>query len=153
MDKKLEHLFYAVLGGALAMKEKLDASSDEPRPTWPAVCRMNSERMMPYTALFEPFEIKSLIIPNRILMSAMGNNLSDAEGLPTPLAMAYYLARARGGVGMIVTEAVPVDHHRHGDVQRRESLVSQLQVVVAEGCRFGDQDNDVGVHDGIDGRA
>ena len=29
MDKKLEHLFYAVLGGALAMKEKLDASNDE----------------------------------------------------------------------------------------------------------------------------
>ena len=29
MDKKLEHLFYAVVGGALAMKEKLEASNEE----------------------------------------------------------------------------------------------------------------------------
>ena len=29
MDKKLEHLFYAVLGGALVMKEKLEASNEE----------------------------------------------------------------------------------------------------------------------------
>lgn len=29
MDKKLEHLCYAVLGGALVMKEKLEAGSEE----------------------------------------------------------------------------------------------------------------------------
>lgn len=29
MDSKLEQLFYAVLGGALAVKEKIEASSDE----------------------------------------------------------------------------------------------------------------------------
>ncbi|MDT8419523.1 MAG: hypothetical protein RQ754_03765 [Desulfuromonadales bacterium] len=29
MDKKLEQLFYAVLGGALAVKEKLETSSEE----------------------------------------------------------------------------------------------------------------------------
>ena len=29
MDKKLEHLFYAVLGGALVMKEKIEASNEE----------------------------------------------------------------------------------------------------------------------------
>ena len=29
MDKKLEHLFYAALGGALVMKEKLEASNEE----------------------------------------------------------------------------------------------------------------------------
>ena len=29
MDKKLEQLFYAVLGGALAVKEKLDNSNEE----------------------------------------------------------------------------------------------------------------------------
>ena len=29
MDKRLEHLFYAVLGGALVMKEKLEASNEE----------------------------------------------------------------------------------------------------------------------------
>lgn len=29
MDKKLEQLFYAVLGGALSVKEKLDSSNEE----------------------------------------------------------------------------------------------------------------------------
>ena len=29
MDKKLEHLFYAVLGGALVMKEKVEAGNEE----------------------------------------------------------------------------------------------------------------------------
>ena len=29
MDKNLEHLFFAVLGGALAVKEKLESSNEE----------------------------------------------------------------------------------------------------------------------------
>ncbi len=29
MDKKLEQLFYAVLGGALAVKEKIESGNDE----------------------------------------------------------------------------------------------------------------------------
>lgn len=33
MDKKVEQLFYAVLGGALAVKEKVEASSEEIK-TW-----------------------------------------------------------------------------------------------------------------------
>jgi polyhydroxyalkanoate synthesis regulator phasin len=31
MDKKLEQLFFAVLGGALTMKEKIEASNEELR--------------------------------------------------------------------------------------------------------------------------
>lgn len=31
MDKKLEQLFYAVLGGALAVREKLESSNEEIR--------------------------------------------------------------------------------------------------------------------------
>lgn len=31
MDKKMEQLFYAVLGGALAVKEKMDNSNEEIR--------------------------------------------------------------------------------------------------------------------------
>jgi 2,4-dienoyl-CoA reductase-like NADH-dependent reductase (Old Yellow Enzyme family)/thioredoxin reductase len=50
-------------------------------------------------------------------MAAMGNNLSGAQGVVTPRTMAYYLERARGGVGMIITEAVAVSiagRHRAG---------------------------------------
>jgi len=73
--------------------------------------------MMPYPFMFEPFKIKDLVVQNRIVMPSMGNNLSNAQGHLTPRAIAYYLARAEGGVGLIITEAVPVSltgKHRAG---------------------------------------
>jgi 2,4-dienoyl-CoA reductase-like NADH-dependent reductase (Old Yellow Enzyme family)/thioredoxin reductase len=72
---------------------------------------------MPFPSLFKPFKIKGLEIQNRILMAPMGNNLSGAQGIITPRAMAYYLERVKGGVGMVMTEAVAVSlrgRHRAG---------------------------------------
>lgn len=72
---------------------------------------------MPYPFMFEPFKIKDLVVQNRIVMPSIGNNLSSAQGHLTPRSMAYYLARAEGGVGLIITEAVPVSltgKHRAG---------------------------------------
>ena len=72
---------------------------------------------MPHPFMFEPFKIKDLVVQNRIVMPSMGNNLSNAQGHLTPRAIAYYLARAEGGVGLIITEAVPVSltgKHRAG---------------------------------------
>ncbi len=74
---------------------------------------------MPYSHLFKSFKVRNLVIPNRILMAAMGNNLSGADGIVTSRARAYYLERARGGVGMIITEAVAVNltgRHRAGSL-------------------------------------
>ena len=74
---------------------------------------------MPYSHLFKPFKVRNLVIPNRILMAPMGNNLSGTEGIVTPRTRAYYLERARGGVGMIITEAVAVNltgRHRAGSL-------------------------------------
>ncbi|UCG05612.1 MAG: FAD-dependent oxidoreductase [Desulfobacterales bacterium] len=74
---------------------------------------------MPYSRLFESFKVRNLVIPNRILMAPMGNNLSGADGIVTPRTRAYYLERARGGVGMIITEAVAVNltgRHRAGSL-------------------------------------
>jgi 2,4-dienoyl-CoA reductase-like NADH-dependent reductase (Old Yellow Enzyme family) len=58
--------------------------------------------------LFSPFTINGLAIPNRIVMSAMTRGFS-AGGVPGPDVAAYYRARAAGGVGLIITEAVAVD--------------------------------------------
>lgn len=72
---------------------------------------------MPYSHLFKAFKVRELVIPNRIVMAPMGNNLSGLEGIVTPRTTAYYLERARGGVGMIITEAVAVSltgRHRAG---------------------------------------
>jgi mycofactocin system FadH/OYE family oxidoreductase 2 len=60
--------------------------------------------------LFSPIEIGGCEIRNRILMS--GHLTGYAElGLPSERHARYYEARAKGGVGLIIMEAVPVSPH------------------------------------------
>jgi 2,4-dienoyl-CoA reductase-like NADH-dependent reductase (Old Yellow Enzyme family) len=60
-----------------------------------------------FPAIFSPFTIGSLRLKNRVLMAAMGNNFSHPEGTVSDRAIAYYRERARGGAGLIITEACP----------------------------------------------
>ncbi|NNG01181.1 MAG: FAD-dependent oxidoreductase [Desulfobacteraceae bacterium] len=54
--------------------------------------------------LFEPGKIGNLTIKNRIVMAAMGTGgLIDPFGRLSKRGMDYYEARAKGGVGLIVT--------------------------------------------------
>src|SRR5512132_3451731 len=62
--------------------------------------------------------IGSVEIRNRIVMPPMTTRTADAEGYVTDDSVAYYLARARGGVGLITIEmASPEKAGRH---RRRE---------------------------------
>jgi len=54
-------------------------------------------------ALFTPFSIKGLALPNRIVMAPMTRSLSPG-GVPGQDVAAYYRRRAEGGVGLIITE-------------------------------------------------
>jgi 2,4-dienoyl-CoA reductase-like NADH-dependent reductase (Old Yellow Enzyme family) len=68
--------------------------------------------------LLTPARIGSVEIPNRIVMPPMTTRTADAEGYVTDESIAYYLARARGGVGLITVEmASPEKAGRH---RRRE---------------------------------
>ena len=68
--------------------------------------------------LLAPGRIGSVEIRNRIVMPPMTTRLSDAEGHVTDDTIAYYMARVRGGVGMITVEmASPSRAGRH---RRRE---------------------------------
>jgi 2,4-dienoyl-CoA reductase-like NADH-dependent reductase (Old Yellow Enzyme family) len=58
---------------------------------------------------FRPFSLQSLTLPNRILMAPMTRGFCPT-GAPGPEVAAYYRRRAEGGVGLIVTEGVGVDH-------------------------------------------
>jgi 2,4-dienoyl-CoA reductase (NADPH2) len=65
-----------------------------------------------FPLLFSPFAIGSVVVPNRIVFSAHLTNLAE-DHLPGPRLMAYYEERARGGVGLIITEEQsihPTDH-------------------------------------------
>src|SRR5262249_56664933 len=64
--------------------------------------------------LLTPARIGSLEIPNRIVMPAMTTRTADEEGYVTDDTIAYYLARAQGGVGLITVEmASPEKVGRH----------------------------------------
>ena len=68
--------------------------------------------------LLTPARIGSVDIPNRIVMPPMTTRTADEDGYVTDDTVAYYLARARGGVGLITVEmASPEKAGRH---RRRE---------------------------------
>lgn len=58
--------------------------------------------------LAQPGHIGPLRLRNRVVMAPMGTNYSTTDGLSTERDRMYYAERARGGVGMIMTEAMVV---------------------------------------------
>jgi 2,4-dienoyl-CoA reductase-like NADH-dependent reductase (Old Yellow Enzyme family)/pyruvate/2-oxoglutarate dehydrogenase complex dihydrolipoamide dehydrogenase (E3) component len=64
--------------------------------------------MANFGLIFSPFTVGGLRLKNRILMAAMGNNFSHPQGTVSDRAIAYYRERAKGGTGLIITEATPV---------------------------------------------
>jgi 2,4-dienoyl-CoA reductase-like NADH-dependent reductase (Old Yellow Enzyme family) len=64
------------------------------------------------SALFEPYTLRSLTIPNRVWMASMCQYSADATGpdagAPTDWHFAHLAARATGGTGLILTEATAV---------------------------------------------
>lgn len=62
-----------------------------------------------YNRLFSKMNIGKMTVPNRIVMTAMGNHLASADGTVSEADLAFYAARARGGVGLVITECACVD--------------------------------------------
>jgi dimethylglycine catabolism A len=68
--------------------------------------------------LLTPARIGGLELKNRIVMPPMTTRTADADGFVTDATIAYYMARVRGGVGLITAEmAAPERAGRH---RRRE---------------------------------
>ena len=59
--------------------------------------------------LFRPFKLKSLSLPNRIVMAPMTRSKSPGQ-VPNAQVAAYYKARAAGGTGLILTEGTAPEH-------------------------------------------
>ncbi len=57
-----------------------------------------------YQALFEPIKIGCVEVKNRYVMSPMATfGLVDSDGILTDSGVEYYVARAKGGMGLIIT--------------------------------------------------
>jgi 2,4-dienoyl-CoA reductase-like NADH-dependent reductase (Old Yellow Enzyme family) len=59
--------------------------------------------------LFQPFRLKSLTLPNRVVMAPMTRSKSPNQ-VPGENVAAYYRRRAEGGVGLILTEGTSPEH-------------------------------------------
>lgn len=64
--------------------------------------------MTKYEHLFQPIQVGKREIKNRIFMPPISTNLAD-KGYVTEELIQHYAARAKGGVGLIVTEVVTVE--------------------------------------------
>ena len=58
--------------------------------------------------LFQPFKLKTLELPNRIVMAPMTRSMAE-NGIPGAINAEYYRKRAEGGVGLILSEGTVVD--------------------------------------------
>ena len=57
-----------------------------------------------FPTLFSPIKLGPLTLRNRISMAPLTRQMADADGTPTDEMVAYYARRARGGLGLIITE-------------------------------------------------
>lgn len=64
--------------------------------------------MTRYIHLFEPIKVGNTVIKNRVFMPPISTNLAD-HGYVTDELIRHYAARAKGGVGLIVSEVVTVE--------------------------------------------
>ena len=68
--------------------------------------------------LFEPLNIKGMLLPNRIMVPAMVTRLSGEDGFVNEPITDRYVRYAKGGVGLIVVEAMAVHHAKSGPLLR-----------------------------------
>ncbi len=55
-------------------------------------------------AIFTPFTVRGLTLPNRIVVSPMAQYSADNDGTPTDWHLVHLGARATGGAGLVMTE-------------------------------------------------
>lgn len=65
--------------------------------------------LYPYTSMFSPIRVNRMTIKNRVVMAPMGNLMMCEEyGRPSEKMIRYFVARAKGGVGLITSGLIPI---------------------------------------------
>jgi 2,4-dienoyl-CoA reductase (NADPH2) len=84
----------------------------------------------PSALLFTPLKIGNITVSNRIVFSAHLTNYAE-DFMPTERHSYYYRERARGGVGLIITE----EHSTHPTDHPYEKLIHAFNPAVIPGYR------------------
>jgi 2,4-dienoyl-CoA reductase (NADPH2) len=75
-----------------------------------------------YQHLLSPGRIGSLALRNRIIMTPMGSNLGEGDGVFGERACAYYRERARGGAGLLILGSVSIAWPVSGVIPRQAAI-------------------------------
>jgi dimethylglycine catabolism A len=112
----------------------------------------------PQNILLSPAHIGPAEIRNRIVMPPMTTRKADADGFVTEDSLAYYRARAKGGVGLITVEMASPEkagrHRRHElglyDDRYLPGLTRLVDTIHAHGAKASIQLGHAGGHTRID---
>jgi 2,4-dienoyl-CoA reductase (NADPH2) len=74
--------------------------------------------------LLSPVKIGNLELRNRIAMAPMGVEIVEADGQVREPVVRYYEERARGGVGLIITEVCAMAYPRGANSTHQMALSS-----------------------------
>jgi len=89
--------------------------------------------------LFSPILIRHMEVKNRIVMSPAATNLASPHGGVTPSLINHYSLRARGGVGLIITEDTTIgpQYLWHNLSLREDRLIPEWRELVEAVHSFG----------------
>ncbi len=88
-----------------------------------------------YPHLFKPVSIGKVTIKNRIAMAPMGIiGLTEPDGNPSQRAIDYYIERARGGTGLIITSVFKVENEIETNAHAMHQINSSSIAPFAELC-------------------
>jgi 2,4-dienoyl-CoA reductase-like NADH-dependent reductase (Old Yellow Enzyme family) len=71
-----------------------------------------------FPRVFIPIQIGSLTLPNRLVMAPMVTNFATEKGEVTQKLIDYYVKRANGGVGLVVSESNYISPDGRGGKRR-----------------------------------
>lgn len=108
--------------------------------------------------LFDPGRIGPVALKNRLVMPSMTTRGADEEGFVTPDTMAWFVTRARGGVGLVTVEMAcpePVGRHRRRELGIYDDrflpgLTSLVAAIHAAGAKASIQLGHGGGHTRLD---
>ena len=112
---------------------------------------------MSFATLLSPIHIGSMELRNRLVMSPMETLYSTRDGQPSDRTIAYYEARAEGGVGLITLGACTIDAE-HREVPNsidfgRDEVIDAHRELTERIHRHGAKIQPQIVHPGPDGLA
>lgn len=83
---------------------------------------------MNYPNLFQQGKLGTRIVKNRVVLSPAGDNMAAPDGSFTARSIAYYEERAKGGAGIIMPGAIPIDY-RYGRSHAAAHRIDQLKYI------------------------